>query len=185
MAGNMNSSKGGGQDKLMMCLQRPESEISRRELLKLAVPFGMVEIDNKHCTGCGLCTIDCPTGALAVLPGEGDAYRLVFRHSTCIACGECVKICPEDCLSLQRTFDVDRVNQPAKVLFEDMVIRCSECGSPVASKAMINKLRDKVPAAAQRFHSRFELCPACKIKAQFNRGSSSEERSAVSCSRMQ
>lgn len=154
----------------MVNLWRPEGEISRRELFKMAVPFGKVEIDNTCCTGCGLCTLDCPTGALAILQGEADAYRLVFKNSTCVACGSCVKVCPEKCLTMEHTLELERINQPVKVLFEDVIVRCSQCGSPVSSKAMLDKLRERLPDVSRRLPSGFELCPACKIKANFSRG---------------
>ncbi len=164
----MNILSEGSKDKLDMPLAEHKGEISRRELLKMAVPFGKVEIDKTQCTGCGLCTLDCPTGALSIPEIEDDKYRLIFRYGTCIACGECIKACPEHCLSLEHTLEPDRLNQPSTVLFEDRVVRCRQCNSYVAVEAMINRLRSKVHAA--RGDCRFELCPSCKIKAQFSPG---------------
>ena len=151
--------------------QRPEGEISRRELLKLASPFGKVELDSSQCTGCGLCALDCPTEALIVsLTEEVDAYQLLFKHNLCVACAKCVEVCPEHCLRLERTLEPDKLNSPATVLFEDEIVRCSECGSPVASRAMIDRLQAKLVAAGDSCTSKLELCPACKIKAQLSLG---------------
>ena len=108
--------------------------------IEMAVPLGKVEIDGSRCTGCGLCALECPTGALATSHGEDDGYQLLFRHGSCVACGQCVEICPEECLHLERTLELDRINQPAKVLFEDRIARCSQCSNPIGTEAMIDKL---------------------------------------------
>ncbi len=138
-----------------------------------AVPFGKIELDDSQCTGCGLCAVNCPTEALAVSSSEEtDVYQLLFKHDACVACGRCVKVCPEKCLRLERVLELDRIDSPAAVLFEDRIARCSECGSPIASKAMVDKLRGKMLAAGQSFTFQLELCPMCKVKAQFSDGDS-------------
>ena len=145
--------------------RRPEGEISRRELLKMASPLGKVTIDDSKCTGCGLCAGDCPTQALAFSASEeSDTYQLLFKHSLCIACGQCVEICPEQCLYLERTLELASLNNPPAVLFEDEIVRCRECGSPVGSSTMIESLRAKLPAGGSSHASHFELCPECKVK---------------------
>lgn len=157
------------QDRHKIHLSRPEGEISRRDLLKRLSPLGKVELDTLKCTGCGLCVQDCPTGALTASSSEEtDTYQLLFKHDDCVACGRCVELCPEKCLRLERVIELDKIGSPAIVLFEDIIVRCSDCGSPIASKAMIDKLRSKVPVTGQLFSSRFELCPICKVKAQFS-----------------
>ena len=162
----MSEFKGVRQDKPEAYVGGSEGKISRRELFKLVSPFGKVTLDGSKCTGCGLCTLDCPTRALTVSSsGEADVYQLLFKYGLCVACGQCVEVCPEQCLHLERTLELDRLNSPATVLFEDEIVRCSECGSPIASRAMINNIKAKVPATGQFPSSQFELCPACKIKS--------------------
>jgi len=147
-----------------------KGEIIRRQLLKMASPLGKVTLEKARCTGCGLCALDCPSGALTVSSsGEAEIYQLLFKHNLCVACSQCVEICPEQCLHLERTLELDGLNSPATVLFEDKIVRCSECGSPVGSRAMINSIKAKVLAAGQFSSSQFELCPECKAKVQFSR----------------
>jgi ferredoxin len=148
---------------------RPEGEISRRELLKLASPFGKVALDGSKCTGCGLCALDCATGALSFAPSGEGAYQLLFKHNLCIACGQCIEVCPEQCLHLERTLELDRFSQPATVLFEDRVARCRQCGDIVGSAAMIDRLRAKLVNAGDWLISQLELCPRCKAEARFIR----------------
>jgi ferredoxin len=161
----MSELKGIHQDRFQKRFSIPGGNISRRELFKLASPLGKVALDSSKCTGCGLCAGDCPTGALVVLSdGNADTYQLLFKHNLCLACGQCVELCPEQCLALERTLEVEKLNSPAIVLFEDEIVRCSGCGSPVASRAMMDKIRAKVPSGEQLSSSRLELCPTCKIR---------------------
>ena len=53
------------------------------------------------------------------------------------------------------------------MLFEDEIARCSECGSIIGSRAMIDGLQVKVLAMGESLASQLELCPACKVQAQF------------------
>ena len=145
-----------------------KDEISRRQLLEMASPLGRVELDSSRCTGCGLCAVECPTGALVFSPGEEtDAFQLLFKHGNCVACGQCVEICPEKCLRVERILELDKFGSQS-VLFEDTIIRCSGCGSPLGPKSMIDKMRDRVIAAGKIFPARFELCPECKVREQFS-----------------
>ena len=146
-------------------MSKTKAKISRRELLKLASPLGKIKIDASRCTGCGLCAQECPTEALAASVID-DSFQILFKHSLCIACGQCLDVCPEKCLSLERAIELNKINQPAVVLFTDRVIRCRECGNTIGTETMISKLRERLPALSKS--SQFELCPECKSKAQFN-----------------
>lgn len=128
------------------------------------VPFGRLELDGSRCTGCGLCAVDCPTGALTAASLEDDGYQLLFRHDTCIACRRCVEICPEQCLRLERILELARMNSPAAVLFEDGVARCRECGSIIGPRAMIKQLQVRLRDAGESVTSQLELCIVCKKK---------------------
>ena len=157
------------QDRLKVDSAKYKGEISRRELLKRASPLGKVILEEGKCTGCGLCTLDCPTGALtASFGGEVDGYQLLFKHALCIACGMCAEVCPEQCLHVERALEIDNLSRPPAVLHEDKVVRCRQCGSSIGPMTMIDKIRARVLAAGQSFSDQLELCPMCKVKAQFS-----------------
>ncbi|MFC1938048.1 4Fe-4S dicluster domain-containing protein [Chloroflexota bacterium] len=146
-----------------------KGEISRRQLLKMASPLGKVTLEKTRCTSCGLCAVECPTEALVISSSEKtDAFQLIFKHGNCVVCGQCVEICPENCLVVERILELDKVGNQS-VLFEDEIVRCSECGSPFVSRAMINHMMVKLLAAGQFPSSQLELCPGCKAKMQLSR----------------
>ena len=156
------------QDRLKVNSLSLEGKISRRELLKRLSPFGKVELDSSQCTGCGLCALECPTGALTVSSSEeSDAFQLLFRYDHCVACSRCVEICPEKCLRMERVLELDKMDSQL-VLFEDVIVKCSSCNSPVGPKTMIDNLQARVAVAGWPFPAQFELCPTCKVKAQFS-----------------
>ena len=161
----MSSLKGNRQDRLKASFLGPGGKISRRELLRLASPLGKLELDGSKCTGCGLCALDCPTGALSVSPSGENGYRLFFRHGWCVACGRCLEVCPEQCLSLERTLELDKMDSPPAVLFEDSVARCRRCGRIIGSRAMIDRLKGKLSKTRDNVSPGLELCPECKAEA--------------------
>ncbi len=140
-----------------------------------AVPFGKLELEGSKCTGCGLCALECTTGALSVSSGkETDCFQLLFRHDDCVACGRCVEVCPEKCLRLERILELDRIDSPSTVLFEDRILRCHQCGSPVAPKAMIDKLRAELSGSGASLSAQFELCPPCRTRLSLGRATTEQ-----------
>lgn len=55
-----------------------------------------------QCTGCGLCTKDCPANAIALITVDKAAKRFVIRYAVdrCTFCGQCVESCRFNCLTL-------------------------------------------------------------------------------------
>jgi ferredoxin len=164
----MSDSKGIYQGNAKISFH-PEGEISRRELFQLASPLGKVMLDSSKCTGCGLCALDCPTGALSFSSSGEGVYQLLFKHNLCIACGQCVEVCPEQCLVLERILDLSQIKGAPVVLFEDSIARCRQCGGVVGPAAMIERLRAKLVNRGDLLTSQLELCPRCKAEARFIR----------------
>ncbi|MDH4348080.1 MAG: hydrogenase iron-sulfur subunit, partial [Gemmatimonadota bacterium] len=52
-------------------------------------------VDERHCTGCEQCYLDCPYEAIAMLSLPGEGQRMVARvdPSLCVSCGLCTGSC--------------------------------------------------------------------------------------------
>ncbi len=147
-----------------------KNSISRREFLKGFLPDnnGMLYIDKEKCTGCALCAIDCPTKALVIHQNSGkESYQLLFRQEACNGCGVCEKSCPEHCLQfIDREVEKDEAGNETKVLFEDNLSRCIQCGIPLFPRSMVRKLEAKI-FANKGATWQLNLCPSCRTKAPF------------------
>ncbi len=144
-----------------------KDRMSRRDFLKGFLPrnSGMVLVDKEKCTGCTLCAIDCPTKALVVRQDK-DSYQLLFRQEACDACGVCEKSCPEHCLQLMDSeLGRGESGEKTKVLFEDHLSTCVQCGTPLFPRSMVRKLKTKIFANKESWE--INLCPSCRIKASF------------------
>jgi ferredoxin len=149
-----------------------KDKMSRREFLKRfrLKNDGILLIDKEKCTGCTLCAIDCPTKALVIHQhSEKDSYQLLFRQEACNACGVCEKSCPEHCLQLiERDCEKDESGKKTKVIFEDHLSRCIQCGTLLFPRSMVRKLEAQIFAKKGPIWE-LNLCPSCRTKIQFEK----------------
>ena len=57
---------------------------------------------NAKCSGCGLCSKDCPSNAIEILTVDKATKRFVVRYhiDRCTYCAQCVKSCSFKCLGM-------------------------------------------------------------------------------------
>ncbi len=57
----------------------------------------IIKIDEKKCTGCGLCIPNCPEGALQIIDGKARLISDLF----CDGLGACIGHCPEGAITIE------------------------------------------------------------------------------------
>ena len=130
----------------------------------IQTPFGDVSIDKEQCTLCLSCVDACTIGAL--VPDTTD-NTLRFTPSLCVQCGYCEITCPEtDCLTVvYNQLELEASYFQAKVLAQDEIFNCVECGqgfAPAKSIAKITRLMTPVFAADSLRIKSLSCCPDCK-----------------------
>ncbi len=63
---------------------------------------GMLHWNPEKCTGCCLCSKDCPANAIELITLDKKAKRFVMRYHAdqCTFCGQCVESCRFSCLEM-------------------------------------------------------------------------------------
>jgi len=84
-------------------IRYPFQEAVRPERLR-----GKIEHDIEKCTGCGLCSRDCPATAIEMVPSTKTKTQKKpeFRFDRCIFCGTCEAVCPKKAITMSTSFEM-------------------------------------------------------------------------------
>lgn len=128
--------------------------------------FGEVVVNGEHCTLCMSCVSICPQGAL--LSSDG-LPQLKFMETNCVQCGLCENACPESVISLNpRYLYNNELNRTPRLLHEDEVIACVQCGKPFIGAQMLASMFDKMadhPMYQGSQRSLLQMCGDCRVIA--------------------
>jgi ferredoxin len=92
-----SSSLPPARSRLLAQLQTLPPAVTDTYAATQSLPFANLAINPAICTGCGLCSRFCPTGALAFSARNG-AFQINFAPSACVDCGICALACPSRAL---------------------------------------------------------------------------------------
>ncbi len=124
-------------------------------------PLGLVHVDQWSCTLCGTCASSCPTGALDYATRDGWA-RLSLQPDLCIACGQCLEVCPErerGAIALRRGVDTAGLLRGRQDIASDELALCGRCGGVVAPRKMLARLEALLGPRSRRMA---QLCQDCR-----------------------
>ncbi len=96
--------------------QYPENRATLKMTDRFKGEVVMPHDENNHhkCTGCGICEVNCPNGAIEIIvkkePNEaGKPVRVIDKHvyrlSMCTFCELCIKTCPSDAITWGHDFE--------------------------------------------------------------------------------
>ena len=91
------------KDLLVSFFSAPVTEKYPFEKPETAARFrGKLAFDPAKCTGCNLCSKDCPADALQIIIIDRAAKRFVAHYDVdrCVYCSQCVQSCKFKCISL-------------------------------------------------------------------------------------
>lgn len=94
------------KDVLKSVTQKPVTELY--PFVKKPAPNrlrGKLEWNPEKCSGCCLCSKDCPSDAIELITIDKKAKRFVMRYheDRCTYCAQCVQNCRFECLGMSNT----------------------------------------------------------------------------------
>ncbi|MBR2789846.1 MAG: 4Fe-4S binding protein [Eggerthellaceae bacterium] len=80
--------------------------------------WGQVTINTELCRSCRMCTVFCPTGAVARFDGANGAFGVEHRSALCMQCRLCETICPEQAITVSDAVSLSEFLRGTKFRFE-------------------------------------------------------------------
>ncbi|MEE8168588.1 MAG: hydrogenase iron-sulfur subunit [Candidatus Hydrothermarchaeales archaeon] len=112
-------------------------------IIKGDFSFGDLQIDERKCTLCSACAIQCSTGALETsdMPRtDGWVPEIKFTHAYCTACGICGDICPEKAIHINKLLDIKRFIEISEEELKIELIKCERCGRPIMAATAYSRI---------------------------------------------
>ncbi len=79
--------------------------------------WGQVSLNEELCRSCRMCTVFCPTGAIARFDAGDGAFGVEHRSALCMQCRMCETICPEQAITVSDIVNLDEFLSGKKFRF--------------------------------------------------------------------
>lgn len=83
---------------------------------------GKMVFDIQRCIGCGLCSRDCPSRAIEMVPTIDGKKRPQFRLDKCIFCYQCADTCPKKAITNSDYFEMATLDKSSLVMKPQPVV---------------------------------------------------------------
>jgi ferredoxin len=137
-----------------------------RKPLDTSHPFAFAEVRAFGCTMCRSCVNVCPTHAFS---HDDNSQSLQFKHISCVACGLCEKVCPEDVITLRHEILFERRALEYQTVVQDDMVSCVKCGKPYINRkaletveARLFSLESLLDTFSGNRRSLLRMCPDCR-----------------------
>lgn len=145
-----------------------ESDL-KRSTSKKRYPNISLHINSQRCTLCTLCQDSCHPGALAV-DCTAEELMLLFNPAECNGCRACLRICPEQAVTLDLGQALDKPRLPGQELLASAPrVICPKCLQPHIAAPWLEHLTRRLQDGKFATKS-LAYCPPCKTILEYGPG---------------
>lgn len=128
------------------------------------IPFANVNCNRDRCTQCMACINDCRIQALSADPQQ---LTLNYVGAMCVGCGLCVRICPEDALTISQNFTLAGEFFAPAELARAEAMACKSCGKVFGTRKSYDRVMAILSKKEAVDTSHFEYCDTCRVVKLF------------------
>ncbi len=124
------------------------------------LPFARIICDPEKCTHCMACINDCRIQAM-----RADQEKLTLNHLgvMCVGCAICVRVCPENALSVgPDVFVAESFFTPVELAAAEPM-KCKKCGKVFGTKKSFDRVMEILRQKETVDAGHFEYCETCRV----------------------